>query len=171
MWATGVPRDASVLRKQELRYLVLSAGSLGKERQKSVLGQTHPASYSVWANSKKRPNSANGGLRLPYGEPGLYQFGSPHTLWACREVKLGDATDTCSSDAKEIILKLHVNRGHTTAHQLKHVSIDCERETKGLANYVDAELGQCGISPAFGKAPHIPIAGTSTASLLTRNAK
>ena len=52
-----------------------------------------------------------------------------------------------------------------SARQLKRVSVNSEGGNYHLVNYVDVVLEHCEIRRACGKAPHVPIAGTSTAPM------
>ena len=79
----------------------------------------------------------------------------------CEAVASGGAADSCSSDSKAIVTKVHVDWGQSSAHQSKRVFADPNRETMGLANSADEALGQCEICRTREKAQHIPIAGTS----------
>ena len=74
----------------------------------------------------------------------------------------GDATDGCLSDPEEIITKLHVNRGHAPAQQLKRVSMGSDWGNMRLVNYVAKVPEQWFARRALVKAPHMPIAGTAT---------
>ena len=74
--------------------------------------------------SQKRPNLANGGSRLPFAEDGMCSFAPPRTFSACRAVTPGGARGGAISDLKEIVMKLHVNRGRASARQVKWISVD-----------------------------------------------
>ena len=82
------------------------------------------ASYFEWAFVGNTPNLSNGGLHLPYAEAELYQFEPPHASSGCKAAALGDSMDGCLSGPKKIVMKLHVSRGHASAHQLKRVLVD-----------------------------------------------
>ena len=90
---------------------------------------------------------------------GPYQFDPTRTSAACKAVTLGGAMDGCLSDPKEIITMLRENCGHASADLLRWVLVDSDWEDVHLANYVDAVLEQCEICRAFGRDPHVPIAG------------
>ena len=102
------------------------------------MGPTLSASYFQWAFSKKRPNLANGGLRLPHEADGLCQFGPPSTFSECEAVTLRRTADAGLSDSKKIATKLHSNVGHASAHQSKRVSVDSDGGTAGLLRYLDS---------------------------------
>ena len=61
-------------------------------------------------------------------------------------------------------MKLHVDWVHASARQLKRAPADSESGNSHMANYV-GEVLECEICRACGKAPHVPIAGASTASV------
>ena len=54
---------------------------------------------------------------------GLFQFDPPFTFTARKAVVLGDALDRSASDPK-VAMKVGVERGHASAHQLKRVLAD-----------------------------------------------
>ena len=96
----------------------------------------------------KRPKLPNGGVPLPNAENGSYQFDPPRTFSACKAVTLGDSLDGCSSDPKKIVVKLHLNRGHVSAHQFKWVSADSDGDNPHSLTCVDAYSGQCEVCRA-----------------------
>ena len=59
----GMGVDVPPKVKGAPRY-VLSAGFVGKEREKSRKGRTRPVSYFELGASMKRPDLHNGGLRF-----------------------------------------------------------------------------------------------------------
>ena len=69
----------------------------------------------------------NGGLRLPRAEDGLYSFEPPHTCRALKAATLGDATNGRPSRPEKLTMELHVNRGRTSAQELKRVLVDPDR--------------------------------------------
>ena len=88
-------------------HYLRSVVSFEKARKKSVRGQTHSASYFERAFSKRRPNSAKGGLRFRYEENGLRQVDPPRASSACEAVALGGAVDSRVPDSKKIIAEMH----------------------------------------------------------------
>ena len=62
-------------------------------------------------------------------------------------------------------MKLHINWSHASATQVKRVLVDAEGDTQCLLQHVDGVVSQCDTCKPFEKAPHIPIAGTSTVSM------
>ena len=68
-------------------------------------------------------------------------------------------------------MKLHVNWGHASAQQLRRVSADSEDGNPRLVNFVGDVREHCETCRASGKAPHVPLAGTSTASMLNEKAQ
>ena len=68
-------------------------------------------------------------------------------------------------------MKLHVNWGHASANQLKRALVDADGGHAHLANNVDEVSGQCEVCRTFDKAPHVPIADTSTASMFNEKAQ
>ena len=77
-------------------HCVLRVASVGAEPSDSEESPTLSTSYLEWALSKRHPNLKMGGLRLPYGEYGLYQF--LRAFSACEAGSLWDVADTCLSD-------------------------------------------------------------------------
>ena len=61
-------------------------------------------------------------------------------------------------------MKLHANSGHASATQLKRVLVDSDGGMSRLVNQAGQVLETCDACKAFDKAPHIPIAGTTTIS-------
>ena len=101
----------------------------------------------------------------------MYHSYPPRALSASRAVTLGDAIDPCSSDSDEICMKLLVNRGRASTHQLRRVLADSDLEAAGLACCAGEVLEQCEICRAFDKAPRIPIAGTSIFSAINEEVR
>ena len=112
----------------------------------------------------QRPDLSDGGLHLPLKESGLLRFSTPKKFVACTAVTLRDAQDEGAEDPKKIIMKLHANWGHASASQLKRILVDSDGGMSHLVAHVDSVLGNCEVCRAFDKAPHLPIAGTSSVS-------
>ena len=66
--------------------------------------------------------------------------------------------------AKNIVLKLHVNRRHASATELEQILVNAGGEDEGLPACADEAFNQCAVCQAFEKAPNLPVAGTSSAS-------
>ena len=129
------------------------------------MGPTHSASYFAWGFSKKRQNLANGGLHFPYEGDGSYQIAPPRIFSACEAVTFGEPSGNSRlSGPKEIIVKLHARRGQASVHRLRRVSVNPDGDTTDSLRNVGEVLEQCDVYRAFGKAPHLPIAGPSVAS-------
>ena len=101
----------------------------------------------------------------PFANDGLLYLAPPKDVSACTAVTLGDARDDSVSDHRKIIMKLHVNWGHASAHQLERVMVDSEEGNSRFADFADEVLEQCETCRAFDKATHVPISGTSTVSM------
>ena len=112
----------------------------------------------------QRPDLSDGGLHLPLKESGLLRFSTPKKFVACTAVTLRDAQDEGVEDPKKIIMKLHANWGHASASQLKRILVDSDSGMSHLVAHVDGVLDTCEVCRAFDKAPHLPIAGTSSVS-------
>ena len=56
----------------------------------------------------------------------MCSFAPPLTFPAYNAATLSDARDGALSDPKKIIIELHVNRGHTSARQIKRVLVGSE---------------------------------------------
>ena len=118
-----------------------------------------------------RPNLSHGGVHFPPSEGGLYRFESPQTFSACRAFTLGGARDGCLSDPKNITTKLHVNWGHAAATELKRLLVDSNRDDARRVNEAEDVLEHFKVRRASEKAPHVPIAGTSTFSTFKEKLK
>ena len=73
--------------------------------------------------------------------------------------------DGCLSGPRTIFMKLHVNRGHAPAQQLRRALVESAGNNTHLLTCVDAEPAQSGVCQAFEKGPHFPAAGTSTVAV------
>ena len=69
------------------------------------------------------------------------------------------------ADPKKIVMKLHVTWDHASAQQLERELVDSDRNNKHLLTCADEVLAQCEACQAFGKAPHILVAGASTVAM------
>ena len=112
----------------------------------------------------------NGGFRWvgdpePCPSPPSVPFRTPQLFSACKAVTLKDAGNAEISDPNTLIMKLHINWGHASATQIKRVLVDAEGDTQSLLQHVGEVASQCDNCKAFEKAPHIPIAGTSSVSM------
>ena len=72
---------------------------------------------------EKRPDSADGGLRLPLTESGLIRFPPPRKNSDCAAVTVRDAQDDSISDPQMIVIRLRANWGYASATQLKRVLV------------------------------------------------
>ena len=66
---------------------------------------------------------------------------------------------------KKIVTKLHVERRHTLAQQLKRVLAGSEEVNMHFSTSVDEVAGQREARRAFDTAPHAPAAGASTVAM------
>ena len=123
------------------------------------------ASFSGWTSTNERANISSGGLRLPSAEDGLYQSDPPRALSACKAVTLRGATDKCLSKPKKISVKLHLNRSHSSARQLRRVSVNPDGDDVHLVTHAGGVLGQCEVRRSFDDSPHVSSAGAATASM------
>ena len=105
---------------------------------------------------------------LPLKESGLLRFSTPKKFAACAAVTLLDAQDEGVMDPKKIIMKLRANWGHASASQLKRILVDSDGGMSHLVAHVDSVLETCEVCRAFDKAPHLPIAGTSSVSCFNK---
>ena len=62
-------------------------------------------------------------------------------------------------------MELRASWGHALAQQVKRVLMDSDEDNVRLLGYVDEVLEHSEVSRASDKAPHVPIAGTSTVSM------
>ena len=65
----------------------------------------------------------------------------------------------------KILMKLHVSGGHASAKQLERALARSEGVNAHSITCVEDAAGQCELCQAFDKAPHAPVAGTSTVAL------
>ena len=93
-------------------------------------------------------------------------FSPPEDFSACAAVTLRDARDDSVSDLRKIIMRLRANWGHAPARQHKRAPVDSKKRNSHLANHVGDFLEHREICRSSHKTPHVPIAGTSTASML-----
>ena len=100
-----------------------------------------------------------------YTQDGLYHFEPPVTFATCKAGTLGDAENCRLTDTEKIVGKLHVNWGHASAQHLKRVSVDSARNNMHPITCVDEVPAQRDVCQAFGKAQHVPAAGTSTVAM------
>ena len=103
-------------------------------------------------------------LHIPYPEDGLRQLDPPRSNSARRTVAPEDAAVPCFPGPEKLFLKLHVDWGPVSAEQLRSVIVERGGRTMGLMNFAYRVLRQREACRAFDTAPHLPIAGTSTAS-------
>ena len=118
--------------------------------------------YFEWTLLEKRPGTSDGGL---------LRFAPPQDFSACTAVTPAGARDDSESKPRKVIMKLHVNWGHASARRLKKILADSESGNSRLVNFANEVLGHCGTCRAFRKAPHVPIAGTSTESMANEKAQ
>ena len=111
---------------------------------------------------RKRPNLSKRGDSLA-----LYRGWNAQHRPASRVCGLlGGTRDGTLSDPKNVITKLHVNLDHASAQQMKRVLVDSDCRNLHLLRHIDGVLEHCEICRALGRAPHVPIAGTSTVFLV-----
>ena len=122
------------------------------------------ASYFALALANTRPNAPSGGLPLTYAEDGPYQFEPPRTFPVCKAMTLGGATDGRLPGPKKIIMRLHVNWVRASAQELERVLGNSDGDNMHLLTSVDEAFEQWEVRRSSDKAPHVPIADTSTAS-------
>ena len=61
-----------------------------------------------------------------------------------------------------------MNWGHASAQQIKRILVDAEGDNVSLLRHVEEVVNQCDVRKAFDKAPHTPIAGTSTVAMFNK---
>ena len=66
---------------------------------------------------------------------------------------------------KKIIMKSHVSWGHASAHQFERVLVDSDGRDMHSVDCVDEVSERCDVRRSYEKAPHVPIAETSTVSM------
>ena len=128
---SGFFRDSLILRKRGAtnslrvrrmgRYF-LSDVDFCKDASRRVRGPV--ASASSPEIIKKAPDLSNGGFHLLFTGDGLYHFGPPPSSSACKVVNLGESMGGCLTKPTKIVVKLHANRGHASAQQLRRVLAD-----------------------------------------------
>ena len=70
--------------------------------------------------------------------------------------------DGCLSDPRKIIEKLDAKWGFSSAQQLRRVLVDSDGDNMHVLTCVDGVLERCDKCRPLDKAPHVPVAGTST---------
>ena len=109
---------ATLLRVNRMERYTLRVVDFGQGASRKVRRPVVPASYSECAFTNKPPNLSDGGLRAPYTEDCPNKFEPPRTFTPCKAATLGDAMGSCLSEPERIVMKLRVNRGHSSAQQL-----------------------------------------------------
>ena len=109
------------------------------------------------------------GLRRISEEDVPYHFDPHRAFSAPKTVAFWGCVGLVSIRSRENHYEAACQPASCLGHQLRRVLVDTDRETVGLANYVDEALEQCGISHAFDNATHIPIARTSAISMSNGN--
>ena len=162
IWNHGVDIP---LKVNEMGHYALSVVAFGHGSSRVDLGPQLAASYFAWTPVDKRPDLSNGGSHLPTTEDELFRFEPPRVSAASTGATLGDPRVNSAPDSAIIIMKLHVNWGHASAHRLQRVSADSESGNSNLVNYAGEVLEHCEICRAFDKAPDVTIAATSAVSM------
>ena len=72
------------------------------------------------------------------------------------------ALEPCGPASRKVAIKLHVIWGHDLAHHLKRVPVEIDGDSEVLPGRVDEVPRQCEVRRIFDKAPHSPVAGTSS---------
>ena len=106
----------------------------------------------------------NGGVCSPDLASGLYQFSAPGQFDAYEDEMLEDAIDSSRGEAQGSAKNVHANRAHASAHKLLRTLVGDGGANKRLLGLADEVAGQCEVCQAFDRAPHLPVAGTSSAS-------
>ena len=94
----------------------------------------------------------------------MCRFNPPRTLSACEAATLEYARDGTLSDPKNIIMKWYVNWLSASAQQIERVMVRSGWDNLHLPQHVDEVLVHCEVCIAFDRVPHVPVAGTATAS-------
>ena len=82
---------------------------------------------------------------------------------------MGDAADSSLPDPTEILEKLLLKRGHAPPRRMKRAPVASDRGAMDLLRYMDEVLRRCGMCGALEAAPHLPNAGSSSASSFNGN--
>ena len=152
-------------RVDRMGCYILSVVDFGKDASRKVRAPAVSASFFEWAFVYKTPNLSNGGLHLIDTVGGVYRFKPLRTFSACTAVTLRGSMDGCPSGRNEIVMRLQVNRGRTSAQQVKRVWVEPDRENMHLLTRVDDVSEQLEVCRAFDKATRDTGAGTSTVAL------
>ena len=73
--------------------------------------------------------------------------------------------DPDENNAPLIAKKLHVHWGHASASQIKRILADADGVGTNVLKVVNSAASECEVCMAFEKTPHVPAAGTSSASV------
>ena len=84
---------------------------------------------------------------------------------------LGEARGGSLTDPMKLIIKLHVNRGHASAQQLKRVSAYSGGDNMYIRTYANEVAEQCEVFRSSAQTPHVPVAGPPTASMFSEKSK
>ena len=84
---------------------------------------------------------------------------------------LKNLIDPNESNARLIVEKLHVKWGHAPASQLQRIFADADGVGNTELNVLDSVADACFARKACDEAPHLPAAGTSLVSALTKRYK
>ena len=144
-------------------HYILGAVDFGEDPSKRARDLVASASFSEIIHQTS--DLSRGGIHFPYTEHGPRDSQPPQRIWFRKAATLGDSRDRRLTNPKNIVMKSHVNWGDASAQQLKGVLMYSEGVSAHLLPRVDEAVGQCEVCRASGKAPHAPVAGTSTVSI------
>ena len=145
------------LKMSEMGHYILSVADFPSRAYSASVLHWAPLDEATQLTDSMR----DGGFRwvddpAPRSYSASAAFTTPQLFSACNAVTLRDAGNSELSDPNKVIMKLHINWGHSSATQIKRVPVDAEGDTQSLIQHVDEVASQCDARKAFEKAPHIP---------------
>ena len=115
------------------------------------------ASYFEWAFTNTRPDFLEGGPICSTPKLACISLNPIARSRPVMRQPWGHRRRVCPPAPNQIVMRLHANWGHA-----KRAPADSDVDNMHLLTCVDEVSDQCG---AFGKAPHVRIAGASSASM------
>ena len=134
---------ATICRMWHPSILELLVGHrVGPHSRSPGLPATENASRFSWDDEVLRPRMPRGCARFPNLADGQYHFLALGHFDVCKAAVRTDAMDSSAENARGVAKKLHVNWGHTSAHQLKRTLVHAERANNRLSDSADNEAGR-----------------------------
>ena len=153
------------LQVSDMGHYISGAMAFGGRRGESLRDLKLPATIAKWTFCRTYPDLSSGGLTFSLTEDGMCSYTPQLTSSACEAVTLGDARYGTPLGPKKILMELHANWGRASAQQIRRAQMDSQGDNLHMLHYVDQVLEHTEVCRVFGRAHHVPIAGTSTTFL------